>query len=188
MAASRAHNTEPTDLSALIDQARSGDKAAFSDLIRTHDHKMRGLAFQLTGNQHAMDDVLQEAYLKAYRAMPRFRGDSAFGTWLYRIVYNSCIDYQRASARRDAVSFETVGDLADPQAFEDQVADAQTVAQALRVLPPGYMAAIVLVDAEGLSYTEAGSVLGVPVGTVASRLNRARASIRRASGYEDQTR
>ena len=83
----------------LVELARSGDRPAFDELLRRHDDRMRGLAYKLMADRHRMDDALQEAYLKAYRALPRFRPGSDFGTWLYRITYNACIDELRKRKR-----------------------------------------------------------------------------------------
>src|SRR5690606_31795722 len=92
----------------LVDQARSGDRRAFEALLRRHDDKMRGLAYRLLADRHAMDDALQEAYVKAYRALPRFKAGSNFGTWLYRITYNACIDALRKRKRTPVAADDTV--------------------------------------------------------------------------------
>ena len=83
----------------LVELARSGDRTAFDELLRRHDVRMRGLAYRLMADRHRMDDALQEAYLKAFKALPRFRAGSDFGTWLYRITYNACIDELRKRKR-----------------------------------------------------------------------------------------
>jgi RNA polymerase sigma-70 factor, ECF subfamily len=77
---------------ALLDRARRGDQEAFAAVIRHYDPGLRTLAYRLLGDRDGMDDALQEAYVKAFRALPRFRGDSKLGTWLYRIAYNACLD------------------------------------------------------------------------------------------------
>ena len=94
----------------LVELARSGDRSAFDELLRRHDGRMRGLAYKLMADRHRMDDALQEAYLKAYRALPRFRPGSDFGTWLYRITYNACIDELRKRKRHPV----TTDDPVDP--------------------------------------------------------------------------
>jgi RNA polymerase sigma-70 factor, ECF subfamily len=158
-------------------RARRGDEAAFAALVRHYDTGLRRLAYRLLGDRARMDDALQEAYLSAYRALPRFRGDSSLGTWLYRIAYNACLDQLKRT--RDVVDLESVRDRA--QAGGDQI-DAlslrQTLAAALTALPLEDRAAVLLVDANGFDYRGAAELLGIPEGTVASRLNRARAALR----------
>lgn len=163
---------------ALVLRAQGGDRQAFTSLIRSHDESMRRLAYGLLGDRAQMDDALQEAYVKAYRGLPSFRGNSSFGTWLYRIVYRSCIDEMRK--RRPADSLEDDADFVDRAAGPEARAEASyDVEQALRRLSAEMRAAVWLVDAEGLSYDEAARVLGTPPGTVASRVSRARAQLRR---------
>jgi RNA polymerase sigma-70 factor, ECF subfamily len=158
-------------------RARRGDEAAFAALVRHYDAGLRRLAYRLLGDRVRMDDALQEAYLSAYRALPGFRGDSSLGTWLYRIAYNACVDQLKRT--RDVVDLESVRDRA--QAGGDQI-DAlslrETLAAALTALPLEDRAAVLLVDANGFDYRGAAEILGIPEGTVASRLNRARAALR----------
>jgi RNA polymerase sigma-70 factor, ECF subfamily len=160
-------------------RARRGDERAFATLIRHYDSALRALAFRMLGDRTRMDDALQEAYVKAYRALPQFRGDSGAGTWLYRIAYNACVDELKRT--RSVVDLEAVRDRAQqsPDAA-DALSLRQTLANALDELPPEDRAAVLLVDADGFDYRSASEVLGVPEGTVASRLNRARAALRRA--------
>jgi len=161
----------------LLVRARRGDDGAFGALVRRHDDALRALAFRLLGNRAQMDDALQEAYVSAFRALPGFRGDAAFGTWLYRIVYNACLDELRRT--RDVVPLDTVRERPDPQpAVGERVATRRALADALAALEPADRAAVLLVDAQGFDYRSAGEVLGVPEGTVASRLNRARSRLR----------
>jgi RNA polymerase sigma-70 factor (ECF subfamily) len=162
----------------LLARARDGDPDAFAALIRPFDHGLRGLAFRLLGTSERMDDALQEAYVRAFRGLPRFRGQAAFSTWLYRIAYNACQDELRRS-RWDETSLRDVDAVgsADPG---DAVARRLDLARALAALPFDLRAVVLLVDAEGMDYREAGEVLGIPPGTVGSRLNRARVSLRAA--------
>jgi RNA polymerase sigma-70 factor, ECF subfamily len=160
----------------LVDAARLGDHAAFTTLLRRHDDQMRALAWSVLRDRTTMDDVLQDAYLKAYGNLDRFRGDSAFSTWLHRIVYRACLDHIRR--RREVVGLV---DDADPPAHEHHQSDVDerlALQQALANLDPETAAALVLVDRDGHSYEEAGLVLGIPVGTVASRLHRGRRALR----------
>jgi RNA polymerase sigma-70 factor (ECF subfamily) len=148
-------------------------------LIRRHDPALRGLAYRLLGDRDRMDDALQEAYVAAFRALPRFRGDSAFATWLYRIAYNACLDELRRT--RNVVPLDSVRDRPDPRPDISETLLARTrLEEALAQLPPPDRAAVLLVDAQGFDYGSAAEVLGVPEGTIGSRLNRARAILRAA--------
>ena len=169
------------DESQLVERARGGDGAAFTALVRRYDRTLRGLAFHVLGDREVMDDVLQEAYLRAFRALPGFEGRAQVGTWLCRIAYNACLD-ELARTRRVvqlplAEVAERPGSDPDPG---DVTADRGDLAAALASLPPVERAAVLLVDAQGFDYREAGRVLGVPEGTIGSRLARARATLRRA--------
>jgi RNA polymerase sigma-70 factor (ECF subfamily) len=126
-----------------------------------------------------VEDALQETYMKAFRALPAFRGDSKLGTWLYRITYNVCLDELERSARTTYVPLAEVPEPVEtgPPADEELVKRYALFA-GLDALPPDDRAALLLVDRDGFDYRGAGEVLGVPTGTVASRLNRARASMR----------
>jgi RNA polymerase sigma-70 factor (ECF subfamily) len=148
------------------------DAEAFVELVERHDLSHRRLAFRLLGDRGRMDDVLQEAYVRAFRALPRFRGESSLETWLYRIVYNACVDDLRR--RHD---HETLEEWDERLAALTEPEERLDLAAALASLPPELRAAVLLVDAEGLSYAEAAVILGVPAGTVASRLNRARSHL-----------
>jgi RNA polymerase sigma-70 factor, ECF subfamily len=158
-------------------RARRGDERAFAALVRHYDPGLRALAYRLLGDRARMDDALQETYVNAYRALPRFRGDSSLGTWLYRIAYNACVDELKRT--RGVVDIETLRDRArtevDPA---ERLSTRQTLARALAELSREDRAAVLLVDADGFDYRSAAAVLGIPEGTVASRLNRARAALR----------
>lgn len=166
----------------LLRAAQRGDRRAFVELVRSHDRGFRALAYRLLQDRDAVDDVLQEAYVKAYVALPRFRGASSVKTWLYRIVYNASLDElarRRPSAELDA-------GLADPRGDPSEaVAERARLASALGSLSPEERTVVLLVDAEGLTYEEAASVIDAPAGTVASRLSRARSALRRALREEE---
>jgi RNA polymerase sigma-70 factor, ECF subfamily len=166
---------------AVVERAKQGDGEAFAEVIRHCDPGLRALAFRLLGDRDRMEDALQEAYVKAFRALPRFRGNSKLGTWLYRIVYNACLDELERSRRVIHLPLAEVADPPETRAsVAETVANRRELAEALSALPPEDRAAVLLVDAQGFDYREAGAVLGVPEGTIASRLNRARAALRRA--------
>jgi RNA polymerase sigma-70 factor, ECF subfamily len=171
----------------VLESARAGDPAAFEQVVRHYDARLRALAYRLLGDPALMDDALQEAYVKAFRALPGFRADAGLGTWLYRITYRTCLDVLRAEGRRRTTPLEDTHAAADPGADPGRVASARTdLARALDSLPPDQRAAVLLVDAEGLDYTAAAEVLGVAAGTIASRLSRARAALRKALAEGDQ--
>lgn len=174
--------TRPTlDIDArIINRAKAGDQEAFGALVRHYDDGLRLLVFRLLGDRDRMDDVLQDAYLKAFRALPNFRGEAGLGTWLYRIAYNACLDDLRRSQAAPLRFDEEIDWVeAAPDPIEG-VSERTALADALASLPPEERAAVLLVDAKGFDYASAGEVLGVPTGTVASRLNRARATLRRS--------
>jgi RNA polymerase sigma-70 factor (ECF subfamily) len=130
-----------------------------------------------------MDDALQDAYLRAYTALPRFRRESDVGTWLYRIVYNACVDELRRSGRRPEPVDPATPGLDGPSARpgpDALVGAADATVRALAALPVDQRVTVVLVDAEGFGNADAARILGVAPGTIASRLSRARAALRRA--------
>ena len=134
-----------------------------------------------------MDDALQDAYVKAFVALPGFTGASSVGTWLYRIVYNTCLDELRRRGRAPLVSGDDAVERAEATHNPDYAVETATdLARALSDLPPDFRAAVILIDAEGMSYDEASEILDVPVGTLASRVNRARARLRSALGEGEQ--
>ena len=175
---------------AVLERARAGDHAAFRDMVRLYDPGLRSLAFRLLGDPGRMDDVLQEAYVKAYRSVGSFRGDSSLRTWLYRITYNACLDDIRRRSRVTELSMDAAVDRPAPgPGPADRAVLRSGLAAALAALPPDQRAAVLLVDAEGFDYAAAGKVLGVAEGTVASRVSRARAALRgalRSSGEEER--
>jgi RNA polymerase sigma-70 factor (ECF subfamily) len=165
----------------VLDRARDGDHEAFTAVVRLYDRRLRGLAYRVLGDPDGMDDALQEAYVRAFRALPRFRGDARIGTWLFRITYNACLD---ELARKRKVTHVPLDELveqasAGPEPGEAYGARAE-LASAFASLSEDERAVVFLVDVEGFDYSGAAQILGVPVGTVASRLNRARRALRSA--------
>ncbi len=163
----------------LITRSCAGDLEAFESLVRAHQAPIYNLAYRLTGNREDATDAAQDAFVRAYQALPRFRQDAAFGTWLYRIATNAALDLVR---RRPAVP--PVELTANHRAPDDPEVEAQRreihrrVHAALGHLPPEYRAAVVLRDLQGLDYEEIARVLQVPIGTVRSRLSRGRGALR----------
>lgn len=167
-----------SDDRVLVAQSVQGDSAAFTQLLRRHDDKMRGVVWRLAQSRSEMDDILQDAYLKAWRGLADFRGDAAFSSWLYRIVYTTTLDHLKAVARRRIVPYTEASALSVDDASE-QVADSFALAQALGTLPADQLAVISLVDGQGDSYDDVAELLGISPGTVGSRLSRARAHVRK---------
>jgi RNA polymerase sigma-70 factor (ECF subfamily) len=167
----------------VLARARTGDHEAFAALIRHYDPGLRALAYRLLGDRDRMDDALQEAYVRAFRALPRFREASRLGTWLYRIAYNACLDELERTRRLHDLSLEEAPEQSDPRPdVAEAISDRAQLAGALAQLAPQDRAAVLLVDAQGFDYQGAAEVLGVRAGTIASRLNRARAALRRELG------
>jgi RNA polymerase sigma factor (sigma-70 family) len=139
----------------VVNRVISGDRAAFATIVRRHDARLRGLAFRiLGGDRDLMDDALQEAYVRAYRALSRFRRDADLGSWLYRIVFNACVDELRR-ARRQAAPFDmtaargTAWDQASPAPGPERAVVARdSTVWALARLPDIYRVTVVLVDGE----------------------------------------
>jgi RNA polymerase sigma-70 factor (ECF subfamily) len=174
--------TVPDVETAVLDRARQGDHEAFAVVVRHYDPVLRRLAYRVLGSPERMDDALQEAYVKAFRALPRFRGHSQLVTWLHRIVFNACLDELRRTDDEVVPLDDAPETLAGTADHADVVAGRERLEQALAALAPRDRAAVMLVDAQGFDYRTAAEVLGIPAGTVASRLNRARAALRRALG------
>jgi RNA polymerase sigma-70 factor (ECF subfamily) len=166
---------------AVLDRARVGDHEAFAAVVRLYERRLRGMAFRVLGDRDRMDDALQEAYVRAFRALPRFRGDARVGTWLFRITYNACLDELAKTRKTAHVPLdELVEQASDDPELESSLDARRELAAAFRDLSSDERAAVFLVDVEGFDYAAASKVLHVPVGTVASRLNRARKTLRTA--------
>jgi RNA polymerase sigma-70 factor, ECF subfamily len=160
--------------------------AALVAAMAEHDERLRALAFHLLGSRDAMDDVLQEVYLKAHRRLTGFRGDSSLSTWLYRITYTTCVDkLRRGRWTRPAPVEEIEGSLPRVDAEDDAVVRRDELRRALAVLSPERCAAVLLVLRDGHTYAEAAEILGVPQGTVASRVAHGRRQLMRVLSLDD---
>lgn len=178
---------------ALVERSQAGDLAAFELLVEKYKQRAYRLAARVLGDTEEALDVAQEAFIKVYQALPRFKGQSAFYTWLFRIVMNLAVDrHRQRAARQRAFGSEevppeewerTAADEA-PGAAEAAVSAEQRakIARALDALPEHHRTIIILSDIEGLSYREIANVLGCPVGTVMSRLHNARKRLRTILG------
>jgi RNA polymerase sigma-70 factor, ECF subfamily len=149
---------------------------AFEVIVREYDDRLRAFTYSLVRDHNAMDDVLQDVYLKAYRALPSFRRESRLSTWLLRIAYTTAMSHLRAVPREE--SADARDEAADERVTLDDVVErietADQLSRALATLPAELRACILLVHREGLSYQDAASVLGVAPGTVGWRLSTAR--------------
>lgn len=173
----------------LVQRVQKGDNRAFDLLVLKYQHRILGLVSRYIRDRAEVEDVTQEAFIKAYRALPRFRGDSAFYTWLYRIAINTAKNYLVAQGRRPPGSDIAVLD-AEHLVGESQLKDIktpenellrdelqQTVDRAINNLPEDLKTAVTLREYDGLSYEEIADIMDCPVGTVRSRIFRAREAI-----------
>jgi len=173
----------------LVERVQQGDRSAFDILVAKYQHKVAKLVMRYVRDQAEALDVTQEAFLKAYRALPGFRGDSAFYTWLYRIAINTAKNYLVAARRRpldydldlqNPDQYEMHGRLSDGDTPEGTLLSEEireTVNQAIEALPVDLRTAIMLRELEGMSYEEIAAAMECPVGTVRSRIFRAREAI-----------
>ena len=173
----------------LVERVQRGDKNAFNLLVKKYQHKVVNLVARYVNNPGDVPDVVQEAFIKAYRALPTFRGESAFYTWLYRIAVNTAKNYLTSQGRRppssdveaDEAEYygggEALQEVATPEnlALTDEI--KRTVFAAIEALPEDLRTAITLREMEGLSYEEIAEIMDCPVGTVRSRIFRAREAI-----------
>jgi len=180
------HAVSPGD-GELVLRARQGDRQAFRELVERYQRKVAALAVGMLRNREDALDVVQDTFTKAYQSLDRFKGDSSFYTWVYRIAVNLCIDHQRREARyvplgvdADEANDETVpvtsDDLERNEPFEHARSQeiGARLANAIEELTPDHRAVILLREVDGLSYEEISQVLECPKGTVMSRLHYAR--------------
>jgi len=183
-ARSRRSNPSETDMAALVDRAADGEREAFDELVRLTHRDAFGLALRLTGNEEDARDVVQDAYLRAYRSIGRFRGDARFSTWLYRIVANTSSTHltKRSRHRHDELVDDT--QIVDQRPDVDPVVAAETgelrdeLDTAIRDLPPRLRAVVVLRDVYDLSHDAIADELGISVSAAKVRLHRARRRLR----------
>ncbi|MGE5485888.1 MAG: RNA polymerase sigma factor [Ignavibacteriales bacterium] len=182
----------PSPEEVLVSRARSGNVDAFEQLVLSYEKKVYNLAFRMMGNPEDASDVAQEAFLRAFSSLSRFRGDSSFSTWIYRIVSNICLDELRKRGRQRVSSLdepvegedgEMSRQVADPAPGPEDVlqqAEARDlIHRGIASLQDAQKVIVVLRDIQGLSYEEISAILGLSLGTVKSRLNRARTALKR---------
>lgn len=173
----------------LVERVQAGDNAAFDLLVRKYQNKIVSLVSRYVNDPSEALDIAQESFIKAWRALPKFRGDSQFYTWIYRIAINTAKNYIASKGRQPSAMGYDIDNPEDPQmlglmkdlespealTMTDEIRD--TVAEAISALPEDLREAVVLRELEGLSYEEIAESMGCPIGTVRSRLFRAREAI-----------
>ncbi|HFE48928.1 MAG TPA: RNA polymerase sigma factor RpoE [Chromatiaceae bacterium] len=174
---------------ALVERVQQGDKTAFDLLVRKYQQKVLNVIMRYVRDPDEAQDVAQEAFIKAYRALPRFRGDSAFYTWLYRIAINTAKNMLVSRGRRPPGSDVEVEvaeqldsgtrlkDQSTPESYIHEEEVMRTIKKAMDELPEDLRTAIMLRELEGMSYEEIAEAMSCPIGTVRSRIFRAREAI-----------
>lgn len=186
--------TPPDQLSdlLLVKRCKEGDRGAFEILVLKYHRQIVSLCHRLTGERESAEDIGQEVFLKAFRAIGRFREDASFYTWLYRIAVNACLTYRSSSARKLAESAVRESDGEEGGAPLEFGASEQTpekrvlqkelgadIRRALEGLPDDFRSALLLREIDGLSYDEIGEILNIPAGTVKSRIFRGREELKK---------
>ena len=168
----------------LISRARGGDREAFGELVEQYRDNVYRLAYRMCGNAYDADEAAQEAFVAAWRALPNFRGDAKFSTWLYRLTTNAAIDVMRREKRHQTVGdgemIEVADDADSPQETVERTEQQEAVQKALATLSEEYREVLLLRYMEELDYAEIAEVLQLPSGTVKSRINRAKAALKTA--------
>ncbi|HWR60142.1 MAG TPA: sigma-70 family RNA polymerase sigma factor [Clostridia bacterium] len=175
----------------LVKKSQSGDIEAFELLISSYDKRAYNIAYRIMGNEEDAKDMAQEAMLRVYRSIKDFKGQSSFSTWLYRIVTNVCLDELRRRKNDRHVSIDSTiktedgelhielcSDKETPEAAYERVEQRELIKEAIRELNDEYRSVIVLRDVQGFSYEEISGMLECSLGTVKSRINRARTMLR----------
>ncbi|MCB2204072.1 sigma-70 family RNA polymerase sigma factor [bacterium] len=176
--------TVETGDDVLITRFQAGDEDAFRILLERYSERIRNLVFSVLHNPDLIDDVTQDVFIKAYRALPRFRFDASFYTWLYRITINHCRDIMRKQKLRRSLSLNTLLEVRDKElTAKTSVPPVDTdtkewIQRGLQRLPEKYRTPVILKDMEGFSYEEMAEIMQCELGTVKSRLSRGRSMLR----------
>lgn len=172
---------------ALVAAAQSGDRRALDQLLRRHYDRVYAVCRRILHHDADAADATQDALLAAVRALASFDGNAAFGTWMYRIATNTCLDQLRRRKRRPTAPLDetvTLSDLVETRPFDSTVVDQMAVQAALERLPEDFRLAVVLRDVADLDYDTIADTLGVPIGTVRSRIARGRAILAKELGNQ----
>lgn len=168
---------------ALVERCRQGDLGAFDEIYRAQSRRLYGVAVRMLGNPADADDMLQEIFLAAHRKLDSFRGESALGTWLYRLAVNLCLDHLRSRTGRtlhltDALDDEPALPDAGSRGLAERAVTKMDLERALAQLPEGCRTAFVLHDVQGLEHREVGEIMGIAEGTSKSQVHKARLRLR----------
>lgn len=179
------------DEKLLIERCKNGDRAAFDALVRSYEKRVYNLAYRLSGNYDEANDISVDAFMRVFQAIRLFRGDAHFSTWLFRIVTNVYLDRRKRLRNKQHLSLEEYIELEEssvarqvedtaptPTEVAEQNERNQLLQEAINNLPDYQRAMVVLYHTEGLSYDEIASIFSLPIGTVKSRLNRARITLK----------
>jgi RNA polymerase sigma-70 factor (ECF subfamily) len=173
----------PADDAALLARLRAGDARAFETLVITYQHRVFGVALRMLGSRAEAEDIAQETFLRAHRAVGEFRGEARLSTWLYAIASRLCLNRLALAPRRleradDAALLRLPAPAADAASALERSELAAALQQAIAELPEDRRIVVVLRDLEGLAYEEIAEALGLELGTVRSRLHRARSDLK----------
>ena len=187
----RPRATVSAEERALIERCKRGDLAAFNDLVRKYEKQVYNFAYRLTGNYDDANDVAQDAFLRVFNAIGTFRGDASFSTWLFRITTNVFLDERKRSKAHPHTSLDEYLELDEssvarqiedpsptPEAVLEEGERAQLLQEAIGGLSPDQRAVVTLYHGQQKSYEEIAEIMDLPIGTVKSRLNRARLALK----------
>ncbi len=180
---SQVMNNQVRPSAGLVERAKAGDDGAFDELVKNHERDVFRLALKVLGNYELALDASQETFLRAWRALPRFRGDSSISTWLHRITVNTSLSIRKRALRNKACDIEESAHLLEsdsesPEAAGERVELSERLRRALAQLTPLQRQIVVMKDVEGYSHKEVASVQNISVGASKVRLHRARAALR----------
>ncbi|HHX18524.1 MAG TPA: sigma-70 family RNA polymerase sigma factor [Clostridium sp.] len=177
--------------SQLIKEAKSGNVEAFEELIKQNEKKVFNIAYKMMGNYDDANELAQEAFIKAYKSINKFKGDSLFSTWIYRITTNVCLDELRKRKNKKVISLnehikyndeeikpQVKDERPGPEKIFEKKETKNLINQCIESLPADYKTVIILRDIEGFTYEEIAKIINCPEGTVKSRISRARKALR----------
>jgi len=170
------------DDSGVVSAFLGGEERAFAELVDRYQTRLLNFIYRTIGDREKAEDLVQEVFVRVFRGLAAFRGDSALSTWIYRLTVNAALSHLARRGRRQEVSDEGITEVPAPPVAERDSALATRIEAALAELPPGYRAILVLHDVEGLSHEECAAILDCRVGTCKSQLHKARARMRELLG------